>query len=82
MAGIQDPRGVATKLRAIATKVRYMPPPSNSNPEAFHIDRDEQAHAIEQLAQELWPEMVSPSRRLRRLCPPNTNGMARSPRRS
>jgi hypothetical protein len=78
MIDIRD-RAVAAKLREIAKKVRYMPPPSNSDPEAFHIDRDEQAHAIELLAQEIWPQMVSPSRR-RAL--PNTNGMARSPRRS
>lgn len=80
MAGIQDPRGVATKLRAIATKVRFMPPPSNIDPETFHLARSERAHEIDLIAQEIAPDMV-PNGHTRRALP-NTNGMARSPRRS
>ena len=74
-----DLRKVATKLRDIAKAVRFMPPPSSHDPEAFHLARSERAHEIDLIAQELAPDMI-PNGHRRAL--PNTNGMPRSPRRS
>lgn len=71
---------LARRLREIASKVRCLPPPSARDPEAFHINRSEEAKQIELVADELFP-LPRPREDIRRPVPPNIDGLPRSPRR-
>jgi len=47
--------GLATRLLALADRVRRLPPPSHRDPEAFHVARSELAAELRRLAAETEP---------------------------
>jgi hypothetical protein len=47
---VTELRDIPERLRGLADRARRLPPPSHSNPEAFHIARDELGADLEILA--------------------------------